>query len=162
MPAEDSTALTKESEKIIRNRDEDFGPRSELNGDATTCREDAEVGTVIHDIGGNRIREASPQRHQLVATVVPGAQLRKGLERAVVESPPNIFDDRNDAARMFRDWRAAHHLDPRAPSESHQELRQSHWQKAGVGVDKDEDIASEPCEDGVQRGSFPASLLLTN
>src|SRR2546425_10771866 len=156
----DSTALPKQSEQIFRSRDEDLGPRGELYRDVTARREHTEICTVVYNTGGNPVRKAASQCHELVATVVAGPQRRKRLQCSVVESPPNVFNDPDDAARTLRDRKTARDLNLRAALESHQELGQSAWQKACVGVDKDEDVATESGENCVEGGRLPASLRL--
>src|SRR2546428_11142584 len=162
MPSNDSTALPKQAEQIFRNRNTDLRLLCELYCDVTARREDTEIGAVVHDTRGNRIGKAASQCHELVATVIAGSELRERLECAIVESPPNVFNDSHDAARTLRDRKAARHLNLRAALESQQELRESAWQKACVGVDKDEDVATESGEDCVERGRLPASLRLAD
>src|SRR2546428_9670824 len=162
MPPNDSTPLPKQSEQVLWNRNSDLRPLCEFYRDVTARGEDTEVCTVVYNTGGNRIRKAASQCHELVATVVAGPQLRERLQRAVVESPPNVFNNPDDAARTLGDGKTARHLNLRAALESHQELPQSAWQKACVGVDEDEDIAPESGEDCVERGGLPASLRLAD
>src|SRR3989454_5378376 len=162
MPPNDSTPLPKQSEQVLWNRNSDLRPLREFYRDVTARGEDTEICTVVYNPGRNRVRKAASQCHELVATVVAGPQLRKRLQCSVVESPPNVFNDPDDAARTLRDRKTARDLNLRAALESHQELRQSAWQKACVGVDEDEDIAPESGEDCVEGGRLPASLRLAD
>src|SRR5438552_10948072 len=160
MPSNDSTPLPKQSDQVLWNRNSDLRPLCEFYRDVALRGEDTEICTVVYNTGGNRVPKAASQCHELVATVVAGPHLRKRLQCSVVESPPNVFNDPDDAARTLRDRKTARDLNIRAALESHQELRQSAWQKACVGVDKDENVATESREDCVEGGRLPASVRL--